>query len=199
MDDYTVRVQPRGSQEWMSIDTYMAKVNAGTEDGKHRVYQISFSQFDFSGVVNVQVICKKKKYQTARIRPDYRGVIANIKNDSVLQFTLFQPENVSVEFDGDISNNLLLFTSRPPISKAEAERQAKSLGRQFISYAPGYYNDKDTIFVPSNTTIYLEEAVISQAPLPSTMPMMLVFLAGALHVQAEDTKEHMYIGHTTYL
>lgn len=156
MDDYTVRVQPRGSQEWMSIDTYMAKVNAGTEDGKHRVCQISFSQFDFSGVVNVQIICKKKKYQTARIRPDYRGVIANIKNDSVLQFTLFQPENVSVEFDGDISNNLLLFTSRPPISKAEAERQAKSLGRQFISYVPGYYNDKDTIFVPSNTTIYLE-------------------------------------------
>lgn len=155
MNDYTVLVQPRGSQEWTAIDTYMAKVNAATEDGKHRVSQISYAQFDFSGVVNVQVICKKK-YRTARIRPDYRGVIANIRNDSVLQFMLFQPENVSVEFDGDISNNLLLFTSRPPITKAEAESQAKSQGRQFISYAPGYYNDKDTIFVPSNTTIYLE-------------------------------------------
>lgn len=155
-DDYTVLIQPRGAKEWTTVDTYMAKVNAATDDGGHRVTQISYAQFDFEGVVNVRVICRKKKYKTARIRPDFRGVIANVQNDSVVQFSLFQPENVSVEFDDNITDNLLLFTSRPPISKDEAARQAKQQGRQFMSYAPGYYDDRDTIYVPSNTTVYLE-------------------------------------------
>lgn len=155
-DDYTVLIQARGTNNWTAIDTYMAKVNAATADGGHRVSQISYAMFDFEGVVNVRVVCNKRKYKTARIRPDFRGVIANVQNDSVVQFSLFQPENVSVEFDGDISSNLLLFTSRPPVSKAEAEQDAKRQGRQFLYYAPGYYSEKDTIHIPSNTTVYLE-------------------------------------------
>lgn len=156
MDDYDVFIQARGTKEWTRIDTYMAKVNAGTPDGQHKISQISYAMFDFDGVVNVRVVCKKHKYQSARIRPDYRGVIANQPNDSTVQFMLFQPENISVELDGRIDNNLLIFTSRPPVSKEEAQKEATRQGRQFIAYAPGYYNEKDTIYVPSNTTIYLE-------------------------------------------
>ncbi len=152
--DYDVFVRPRGVEEWTKIDTYMAKVNAPIGDNKHRVTQISYAFFDFTGDVYVRVVCKNKKYTTARIRPDYRGTIANVVNDSVVQFLLFQPENVSVEFDGCITDNLLLFTSRPPVTEAEAEAEARRQGRQFISYAPGYYTDK-SIAVPSNTTVYL--------------------------------------------
>lgn len=153
--DYEVYVQPRGAKEWRKVDTYMAKVNAPIGDSKHRVSEISYAMFDFTGDVFVRVICKNKKYKTARIRPDYRGVIANVQNDTTLQFLLFQPENVSVEFDGDITNNLLIFTSKPAISQAEAQKQAKKEGRQFISYPAGLYND-EVIKVPSNTTVYLE-------------------------------------------
>lgn len=152
--DYDVFVRPRGVEEWTRIDTYMAKVNAPISDNKHRVTQISYAFFDFTGDVYVRVVCKNKKYTTARIRPDYRGTIANVVNDSVVQFLLFQPENVSVEFDGCITDNLLLFTSRPSVTEAEAEAEARRQGRQFISYAPGYYTDKN-IAVPSNTTVYL--------------------------------------------
>ena len=154
-DDYDVYIQPRGAKEWTKIDTYMAKVNASISEKKHKISEISYAFFDFTGDVFVKVVNKNKKFKTARIRPDYRGTIANVQNDSTVQFLLFQPENVSVEFDGDITNNLLVFTSKPPVSKEEAEHEAKAQGREFKYYAPGFYNQQDTIYVPSNTTIYL--------------------------------------------
>ncbi len=153
--DYEVFLQPRGQKEWTRIDTYMARVNAPTADGGHRQSQISYCMFDFTGDVNVRVVCKNKKYKTCRIRPDYRGTIAQVKNDSVVQFLLFQPENVSVEFDGDVTDNLLVFTSKPAITRQEAEKTAKAEGRTFRYYPAGLYTE-DTIKVPSNTTVYLD-------------------------------------------
>lgn len=152
--DYDVFVQALGSKEWTKIDTYMAKVNAPTGDSKHRQSEISYAWFDFTGSVKVRVVTKNKKYGSVRVRPDYRGVIANRQNDSTVQFLLFQPENLSVEFDGNITDNLLLFTSKPVIAKEEAERQAKAEGRRFTYYAPGLYT-QDTLRVASNTTVYL--------------------------------------------
>ena len=152
--DYDVYVQPRGGKEWTRIDTYKAKVNAPVGDNKHRISEISYAMFDFTGDVFVRVVTRGRKYHQARIRPDYRGTIANQLNDSTVQFLLFQPENLSVEFDGDITNNLLVFTSRPPVSKDEARREAERQGRQFICYEPGLYR-QDSIAVPSNTTVYL--------------------------------------------
>ncbi len=155
--DYDVYVQPRGGREWTKIDTYTATVNAPCADGDktgHRRSQISYAVFDFEGDVFVRVVTKGRKYAAARVRPDYKGVIANHVNDSTLQFMLFQPENVSVEFDGSIADNLLLFTSRPPISLAEAKKQAKAERRKFVAYAPGLYTP-DTIRVASKTTVYL--------------------------------------------
>jgi hypothetical protein len=153
--DYEVYVQPRGTQEWTRVDTYMAKVNASIGDRKHRVSEISYCVFDFTGDVFVKVVSKKRKFTTARIRPDYRGTIANVQNDSTVQFLLFQPENVSVELDGDITENLLVFTSKPPVSREQAEREARAEGRTFQYYPAGFYR-QETIRVPSNTTLYLE-------------------------------------------
>ncbi len=152
--DYDVYIQPRGHKEWTKLDTYMAKVNAPQPDGSHQQSEISYCFFDYTGDVFVKVISKNKKFKTARIRPDYRGTIPNVLNDSTIQFLLFQPENVSVELDGDITNNLLVFTSKPTISKEQAEKEAKRQGRRFQYYAPGFVQ-QDTIHVPSNTTLYL--------------------------------------------
>ena len=173
--DYDVLVQPRGSKEWTRIDTYMARVNAPVGDNRHRVSEISYALFDFTGDVNVRVVARNRKFATARIRPDYRGTIANVLNDSTVQFLLFQPENLSVELDGDITSNLLLFTSRHPVGRDEAERQAKAEGRRFVYVPAGFYDlqaamagplagcesapgrDGDTeLCVPSRTTVYLE-------------------------------------------
>ena len=169
--DYEVFVQPRGSKEWTRVDTYMAKVNAPAGQSSHKVSEISYAMFDFTGDVFVRVVSKHKKYKNARVRPDYRGVIAQELNDSTVQFLLFQPENVSVELDGDITSNLLVFTSRPPMSREEAEQQARRQGRQFVYIPAGFYQPSksaffsrqtalalqaDTIGIPSNTTVYVE-------------------------------------------
>ena len=153
--DYELYIQPRGSKEWTRIDTYMARVNAPVAEGKHRQSEISYAMFDFSGDVFVRVVCKNKQFKTVKIRPAYRGVIANRQNDSTLQFMLFQPENLSIEFDGDLTNNLLLFTSKPVQSSTEARKEARRQGRDFIYYPPGYYDQADTIYLKSNTTLYL--------------------------------------------
>ena len=153
--DYDVYVQPRGHSEWTKVDTYMAKVNAPVGDNKHQISEISYCFFDFTGDVFVRVVTKNKKFSQCRIRPDYRGTIANVQNDSTVQFLLFQPENVSVEFDGSITDNLLVFTSKPAVSVEEARREAEAEGRSFRSYGPGFYQE-DTIHVASNTTLYLE-------------------------------------------
>ena len=153
-DDYDVYIKPRGSEEWTRIDTYMAKVNAPIGNSRHGIREISYANFDFVGDAFVRVVTKQKKFKTARIRPDYKGVIANVQNDSTVQFLLFQPENLSIEFDGDITSNLLLFTSKPPVSKAEAKKKAKKEGRKFVCYEPGLYS-QDTIRIASNTTVYL--------------------------------------------
>lgn len=149
--DYDVYVQSRGQQDWVRIDTYDAKVNAW-QDGRHRLSSISFAQFDFTGDVFVRVVCHRK-FRSARIRPDYRGVICNVENDSTVRFMLFQPENLSIEFDGDITNNLLLFTSKPALTADEVCKQARRQHRQFRYYAPGLYTDS-VLHIPSNTTVY---------------------------------------------
>ena len=154
-NDYEVFVQPRGHQEWTKVDTYMAKVNAPIGENKHQISEISYCFFDFTGDVFVRVVTKNRKFSSARIRPDYRGTIANVQNDSTVQFLLFQPENVSVEFDGSITDNLLVFTSKPPVSQEEARKEAEAEGRSFKYYGPGFYTDAN-IPVASNTTVYLE-------------------------------------------
>ena len=153
--DYEVFLQPRGHKEWTRIDTYMAKVNAPAGDGKHQITEMSYCFFDFTGDVNVLVVCKNKKFSSVKIRPDYRGTIPQVQNDSTVKFLLFQPENVSVEFDGNITDNLFVFTSKPPVTREEAEKEALADGREFRCFAPGLYTD-ETIKVPSNTTVYLE-------------------------------------------
>ncbi|MCR5820980.1 MAG: glycoside hydrolase family 88 protein [Bacteroidaceae bacterium] len=177
-DDYDVFVQPRGSKEWTKIDTYMARVNAPTNLSApgvtgHKISEISYCMFDFTGSVSVRVVARHRKFTSARIRPAYRGTIANIQNDSTVQFHLFQPENVSVEFGVNstgsatgysLSDNLLVFTSTPPADRVEAEKQAKAQGRRFIYIAPGYYDSRSNlplpqkdgkISVPANSVIYM--------------------------------------------
>ncbi len=169
--DYDVYVRPRSSEQWTRIDTYMARVNAPLphplspfskaplQGTNHRVSEISYALFDFTGDVFVKVVTKNRKFRKARIRPNYRGVIANVQNDSTVQFLLFQPENVSVEFAEeevfDLSNNLLLFTSKPCVSEEGARREANRQKRQFMRYEAGFYQEQDTIRIPSNTTVYL--------------------------------------------
>lgn len=142
--DYDVFVQSFGEKEWTRVDTYMAKVNAPIGEGKHKVSEISFACFDFTGEVNVKVVKHldhaSGKKTSVRVRPDSKGIQCDLQNDSTVVFRLSQPENLSVEFDGNITNNLLIFTNAPVQSVAEAKKEAKRQGRKFLYVGPGYYH-----------------------------------------------------------
>ncbi|MGN0036949.1 MAG: hypothetical protein ACI36X_07025, partial [Bacteroidaceae bacterium] len=137
--DYDVYVKADGTGQWQRLDTYMAKVNAPVGDGRHRVSEISYAFFDFTGEVAVKVICKNRKYKTVKVRPDSKGIQTDVLNDSATMFRLIHPEHVSVEFDGDITNNLLLFTDAPVPSPKEVSKEAKQQQRNFVYVAPGFY------------------------------------------------------------
>ncbi|MGM9698261.1 MAG: endo-polygalacturonase [Prevotella sp.] len=152
--DYDVLVKSRGNGEWTHVDTYMAKVNAPQPNGKHARTEISYALFDFTGDVMVRVVRKGKSFANVRVRPASKGINTTVINDSTVEFMLTRPENLSVEFDGDITGNLLLFTSAPSVSADVARKEAKKQKRDFVYYAPGLYKE-DTIKVKSNTTVYL--------------------------------------------
>lgn len=152
--DYDVTVMPEGGSEWKRIDTYMARVNAPVSKIRHKVSEISYALFDFTGTATVRVVQHGRTYDKVRIRPDSKGIKPMAVNDSTVQFAMLKPENVSVEFDGDITRNLLLFSSSPCPTVKEARKEAKRQGRRFVCYEPGLYNT-DTIRVESNTTVYL--------------------------------------------
>ena len=65
--DYDVYIQSREAKDWVKIDTYMAKVNASLSPslskGKgtgHKVTEISYCFFDFTGDVFVRVVTKNR-------------------------------------------------------------------------------------------------------------------------------------------
>ncbi len=156
MHDYRVEAKAEGG-DWVEIPTYMAQANAAVGEGMHEVHEYSYAYFDFVGTVSVRITrLGHRKYTRAQARPLYRGVILNPVNDSTLTLTLFQPENLSIEFDGSITDNLLLFTSPPPLTREEAEQQAQAEGREFVCLPPGYQKLGDTLRVKSHTTLYLE-------------------------------------------
>lgn len=155
---YDVWAQPLGSEEWMRVAVYPARANARQADGSHRVSETAWAMFDFTGDVRVRVTRRGgRPFRSARVRPSARGVICNMVNDTTVQFRLFQPENVSVEMDSDITSGLLLFTSAPPITAEAARQRARREGRQFVYYPSGLYRI-DSLRIPSRTDVYLDGA-----------------------------------------
>ena len=178
--DYDVSVQAKGSAVWQRLDTYMAKVNAPLADAMpmgaaslrgtgHGVSEISYALFDFRGAATVRVVKRGGGFADVRVRPASLGIKAVQVNDSTVELVLPRPENVSVEFDGDIRHNLLLFSSEPPLSQKEARRQAKADGRRFVYVPAGFYASAEAlgkcssllqtsetkVLIPSGTTVYM--------------------------------------------
>ena len=187
--DYDVFIQPRGSKEWTRIDTYMARVNApnpepltpvsgglgGKAGTNHRISEISYAFFDFTGDVFVRVVRKGNPFKEARVRPDYKGVIANVQNDTTVQFLLFQPENVR---------------SHPSTGKRPSVRH----GRKAVasSAMPPASTVRTPFAWPVTPLSIWKVAPTSTEPLPSTMPRTSASWAEGWLVRREAMKVATY-------
>lgn len=157
-DQFSVSVRPDSVSEWMPVDVYPVRLDR-VDFSKHSVQTASMAYFDFSDRVEVRVIAHtpQGKVESVSIRPRRTGIVAAVEADTIT-FALTEPENLSVEVNGDIFHNLHLFanplaTYRPPVETPRKLKRAKNL----VYFAPGFHRiEGDTLRVASGTRVYVD-------------------------------------------
>ena len=100
----------------------------------------------------VEIQCLNRQAESALVRPLALGVQPEIVDGKVC-FTLPEPANVTVEFDGQAEGALHLFIDEPDIEKPGPDApKARYFG-------PGEYRDQ-IITVKNNETIYLDAGCV---------------------------------------
>ncbi len=154
--DYSVEVCEDGSNNWTAVPTLESKANAYVGDGRHRVVSYSYAYFDFDRPVRLRVTRHCGTFATARVRPASAGIVPEVLNDSTVTLTLSEPRKVSLEFDGSVTDNLLLLCNALPPDRKEARKLAKANGQTFHSLGAGFHRLDSVMRVPGNTLLYLE-------------------------------------------
>jgi len=114
---YHVRVRALTDQAWQSVPVLRCDVNT------RRVQQSALAEFDMDEPVVVQIVRRDdhttalsgslaSKNPSVVVRPSSRGIMPTVINDSTVELTLFRPEYLSVEFNGDRFQNLHLLANR---------------------------------------------------------------------------------------
>lgn len=144
-NDFRVRVRSAG-KSWVEVPVAMV----------HVVKLVSFRQvrqnssmcyFDFSGEVEVEITYNNGVIEQSRIRPLSAGVQADVCRN-IIRFKLNKPVNISVEVNGDIHQNLHVF-SNPIEDKLPFEND-----HDMIYLGPGLH-EIDTLYMKSNQSLYI--------------------------------------------
>jgi len=130
--DYTILA------DGLPIDVYAATTHL--RDGKY-----SYAYFDFSGSVTVS-IKSKFPFTNCRVLPLSSGVVSRVTGDQ-LEFTLNQPQDLSIEPNGP-NSPLLLFTNPP-------EKNAPNPGDPNVVYFGPGIHEAGLIRLASHQTLYL--------------------------------------------
>jgi len=146
---FAVQVRTPGGP-WQTLSAYLATTNiVDTTTGHAQIQNTSMVYFDFSGTVEVSVTYTKAAIKTARIRPLSYGMEPHLRHGDTLTFTLTEPRDLSIEVNGDIFDNLQLFTN--PIEAGPSPDDPN-----VIYFGPGVHTTPGgTLPVPSGKTVYL--------------------------------------------
>lgn len=147
-NDFTVYIRSIGKSKWISVPTYLLKVDEVRETG-HHVEHASMATFDFSEKVEIAVTYNKGEIDSARVRPLSYDIPFTIEGNT-LQFLLEKPANLSVEVNGDIFHNLHLFAN--PLDTFKVDKKNPDL----IYFGPGIHHFEGGEFrIPSGKTVYV--------------------------------------------
>ncbi len=152
---FTVSVRQNGGQ-WLQVDTYLAKV-ANSINGQIKQEMSSFAYFDFDGEVEVSVTSNKVPVKTVRLRPLSYGLTPTITGNTIT-FKLRSPKNLSLEINGNIFNNIHLFTN--PTEEFDHATPDSNL----IYFGPGIHRI-GALRVASGKTVYIAGGAIVQGQL----------------------------------
>ena len=103
--------------------------------------------FDFDGVCHIEVEVAKPEVTEVELRPLSSGIVPEIK-DGKVSFTLTEPGNYSLIFNGSPERAMHFFTSLP-----ETETYAEG-SDEVVYYGPGEYN-AGVIDLKSGQTLYV--------------------------------------------
>lgn len=149
IDDFTVKVREPGG-EWRDLYEYKVTLDQDTNSAATVV------QFDFRGEVEVAIRKNNGDFARVEVRPARPTTRYTVK-DGIVHLRFSQPQNLSVEFDGDRLHNLHVLAGAP------IERPAP--GPNVVFYEPGLHvppDGGDYFPVQSGQTIYLAGGAVLQ-------------------------------------
>lgn len=130
-------------------DTNVNQTHQWSHDFLPPLERTPVAYFDFSGKVTVEVEVSSFPVETALVRPLSAGVEAQTDPSSgKVTFTLEQPGNYTVEFNGSPERALHLFTNEPEQDIPDPE------DKNVIYFGPGE-TVRGTVTVHSGQTVYL--------------------------------------------
>ena len=150
--DFEVKVRIGGG-EWKDIDTYAFKVDR-VANTKHNAEITSVAKFEFEGKVEIQVKSIAQDIKSYKIRPNSYGIQA-VQDGNTLTFSLDRPRYLSVEINGNIYQNLQIFTDQV-LEKPKVKRK-----KDLMYFGPGIHDFKgDSIHIASGKTVFIDNGAI---------------------------------------
>lgn len=150
-DSFSVEVR-QGDGNWTELPVYRVMVDEVTD--RHRVSDVSMAYFDFSGVVDVRVVARSRKVESARVRPLSYDITPDVCGDT-LMFSLDRPRLLSVEVNGEIFDNLQLFANPIDANRPENLKKFRK-GKKNIYFGPGLHKLDGELRPADGTTVYID-------------------------------------------
>lgn len=177
--DFVVRVRACGQKEWQELSCYQIKVDM------HEKRTASMAYFDFSGEVDVEIICPALLFiYQVDVRPLSAGIIAEYDSKTI-RLKLNRPLKLSIEVNKERFHNLHLFAGaiqeEIPDPKSDMtlylsgnengvsihrteemiRRVEKMPAGRTIYFGPGlHYLEECVMRIPSDTNVYLAGGAI---------------------------------------
>lgn len=151
---FEVRVRSKGG-DWKEVIPYRM-TTSDVKSGRAKLQDVSAALFDFTGAVDIEVAFTGGPVESVKLRPLSYEVAHRLKGN-VIEFSLSEPRNLSLEVNGDIFHNLHIFAGLP-------ESKVPTRGdKDVIFFGPGVHKlSADERKLASGQTVYLSGGAIVQ-------------------------------------
>lgn len=151
---FEVRVRSVGG-DWREIIPYRMTAS-DVKSGRAALQDVSVVLFDFTGAIDMEITYTGSAIESVRLRPLSYAMPHTVKRN-VIEFSLSEPRNLSLEVNGDIFHNLHIFAGVP-------ESKIPVRGDKDVTFfGPGIHKlTLDQGNLKSGQTVYLSGGAIVQ-------------------------------------
>jgi hypothetical protein len=149
--NYEVSVRTQGENKWQQLFVYSTKVNVRNTS---KSGQCAFTSFDASYAKPIEVRIRKKSGPagSVKIRPE-TGNPRFKKENGAIEFKITRAQKLSVEFDNDRLNNLMLFAN-------DLETNIPNRKDPNVIFFPPGIHKIDNVKVRDGQVIYLQGGAV---------------------------------------